>query len=67
MSDVKKCGQRAFANHGFKLVVDGAEIEMVGFVQDIAAATILGMISQLKGVEDPKQVEISIQVGAKGA
>lgn len=45
-----------------QLKVNGKDIRIKGFVQDILAKAILGMISTLRGTEKPKEVEIRIKV-----
>ncbi|MFQ5868007.1 MAG: molybdopterin-guanine dinucleotide biosynthesis protein B [bacterium] len=44
------------------LRVNGKEIRIKGFIRNIMSKTVLGMISSLKGIENPKQVEIKIRV-----
>ncbi|MGQ9680530.1 MAG: molybdopterin-guanine dinucleotide biosynthesis protein B [Candidatus Bathyarchaeia archaeon] len=46
-----------------KLVVNGRGIPIKGFVQGFIARTVLGMVSSLKEVEDPKRVELLIEDG----
>jgi len=46
-----------------KLIVNGRDIPVKGFVQDFMARTVLGMISSLKGVEKPKRIELLIKDG----
>lgn len=46
-----------------KLIVNGKEIPIKGFVQDFIAKTVLGMVSSLKGVEEPKRIELLIKNG----
>ncbi|MBS7619355.1 molybdopterin-guanine dinucleotide biosynthesis protein B [Candidatus Bathyarchaeota archaeon] len=46
-----------------KLIVNGKEIPIKGFVQDFIARTVLGMVSSLKGVEEPKRIELLIKNG----
>lgn len=45
-----------------QLKVNGKDIRIKGFVQDILAKAILGMISALRGTEKPEEVEIRIKV-----
>jgi molybdopterin-guanine dinucleotide biosynthesis protein B len=45
-----------------QLKVNGKDIRVKNFVQDILAKAILGMISTLRGTEKPKEVEIRIKV-----
>ncbi|MFC1610984.1 hypothetical protein ACFL6C_08500 [Myxococcota bacterium] len=44
------------------LKVDSTEVEIGSFVQNILSSGILGMIRALKGVDNPREVEISIRV-----
>jgi hypothetical protein len=44
------------------LKVDDQEIVIGPFVQEIVSSGILGMIGSLKGVDDPKKVEILIEL-----
>lgn len=46
-----------------KLTVNGRGIPIKGFVQDFIARTVLGMVSSLKGVEEPKNIELLIKDG----
>lgn len=46
-----------------KLVVNGREVPIKGFVQDFIAKTVLGMVSSLKGVEEPRTVKLIIEKG----
>jgi hypothetical protein len=48
--------------HRLVLKVDGEEIDIGPFVRDIVSSGILGTISALKGVDNPKKVEILIEV-----
>ena len=41
---------------------NGNDVETVFFVQRIISCGILGMIKELKGVDDPKQIEITIRL-----
>jgi hypothetical protein len=43
-----------------QLEVDGKEIDMHGFVQDMVGSVVLGMVSTLKDVENPKEITIKI-------
>ena len=45
-----------------QLKVNGKDVRIKKFVQDILAKAILGMISTLRGTEKPKEVEIRIKV-----
>jgi hypothetical protein len=42
--------------------VNGKLIPLKGFVQDFIGYGILGMLSSLRGVKKPKQVEVKIKV-----
>jgi len=44
------------------LKVDGQEIVIGPFVQEIVSSGILCMIRSLKGVDDPEKVEITIDL-----
>lgn len=55
-------GEGTYSGYTMQLKVDGEEVDIGAFVQNFASATILGMVSQLQGVKEPKQVEISISV-----
>lgn len=44
------------------LVVDGQDIPIGRFVEEIVSAGILGMVGSLKGVEDPEKIEITIEI-----
>lgn len=45
-----------------QLKVNGKDVRIKKFVQDMLARTILGMISTLRGTEEPKEVEIRIKM-----
>ena len=45
-----------------RLKLDGKPIPMKGFVQDFVGLTIVGMLSSLKGVSDPREIELAIRV-----
>jgi hypothetical protein len=45
------------------LKVDGNEIDIGPFVQRIISSAIVGMVAALKGVDEPKRIEIAIDVG----
>jgi molybdopterin-guanine dinucleotide biosynthesis protein B len=45
------------------LVVNGKAIPLAAFAKSIISARIQGMLSSLKGCENPKEIEIRIQVG----
>ena len=44
------------------LKVDGQDIPIGRFVEQIVSSGILGMINSLKGVEDPEKIEITIDI-----
>ena len=44
------------------LNVDGQDIPIGHFVEEIVSGGILGMINTLKGVEDPEKIEITIEI-----
>lgn len=48
---------------GFNLRVDGAEVPLGPFVQDVTRSVVLGLVSSFKGVGRPKKVELSFEVG----
>ena len=45
-----------------RLKVDGKAIPIKGFVQDFVGFGVLGMLSSLKGVSGPKEIELTIRV-----
>ena len=60
----EKASKCVYMNEGnVKLIVNGRDIPVKGFVQDFMARTVLGMISSLKGVEKPKRIELLIKDG----
>ncbi len=48
-------------NKDFELEVNGEPIPAGGFVKRIFKSTILGMISSLRGVEEPYEVIIKVR------
>ena len=44
-----------------RIVADGNEIKAKPFVQEIVAKTVLGLMAVLRGAEDPKRLEITIE------
>ncbi len=44
-----------------RIVSDGAVLKAKPFVQEIVAKTVLGLLGVLKGAEDPKRLEITIE------
>lgn len=42
--------------------VDGKLIPLKGFVQNFVGYTILGMLSSLRGIDNPQEVEVKIKV-----
>ncbi|MCX5795957.1 MAG: hypothetical protein NTY77_10720 [Elusimicrobia bacterium] len=44
------------------LKVDGKAIPMKGFVQDFVGLTVAAMVSNLKGVGKPREIELKIKV-----
>jgi len=46
---------------GISLKVDGEPIPLSPFIKDILTKTILGMLSSLKGCDNPKKIEINIE------
>lgn len=48
-----------------QLKVNGKDIRIKGFIQDILAKAILGMVSTLRGAENPKEIDIKIAKHAK--
>jgi molybdopterin-guanine dinucleotide biosynthesis protein B len=47
---------------GFSLRVDGVEVALGPFVQDVARGVVLGLVSSFKGVGRPGRVELSFEV-----
>jgi molybdopterin-guanine dinucleotide biosynthesis protein B len=47
---------------GFSLRVDGVEVALGPFVQDVTRGVVLGLISSFKGVGRPRRVELSFEV-----
>ncbi|HFE52332.1 MAG TPA: hypothetical protein ENK07_02750 [Bacteroidetes bacterium] len=45
-----------------KLFVNGEEIPLNEFVNEMFANVVLGMIQSLKGVEDPKEIELRVEL-----
>jgi hypothetical protein len=45
-----------------RLHVDGKPVPMKGFVQDIVGFTVAAMVSNLKGVSDPKEIELIVTI-----
>jgi hypothetical protein len=45
-----------------RLHVDGKPIPMKGFVQDLVGLTVAAMVSNLKGVSDAREIELTIKV-----
>ena len=41
--------------------IDNKKVPIKGFVQDFIGLGVLGMLSSLRGVKDPKKVEITIK------
>jgi molybdopterin-guanine dinucleotide biosynthesis protein B len=47
----------------FSLRVDGVEVALGPFVQDVTRGVVLGLVSSFKGVGQPGRVELSFEVG----
>ena len=43
-----------------ELKVDGKTIPMKGFVQDFVGHAIVGMLSALKGIDKPREIELKL-------
>lgn len=56
--DITQC--QKLSSGRTKIIVDGKTISVGPFVDDIVTNTIMGMISSLKGAENPKKVSIEI-------
>lgn len=56
--DISQC--QKLSSGRTKIIVDGKTISVGPFVDDIVTNTIMGMISSLKGAENPKKVSIEI-------
>ena len=52
-------------NAQISVKVNGRDIYMGRFAQDVAINTIIGLLSSFKGVKDPKDVEIKIKITQK--
>ncbi len=48
---------------GFTLRVDGTVIPLGHFARDVTVNTVLGLVGSFKGVDDPRKVELSFEVG----
>ena len=46
---------------GVRIVVDGKEIQLGRFAREIISNTITGLISSLKGAENPKEIRIDLE------
>jgi molybdopterin-guanine dinucleotide biosynthesis protein B len=53
---------RKTAEPNVVLRLDGKKVPMKSFVKDFVLGGILGMISTLRGYDDPTQVDISIRL-----
>ncbi|MBI4834121.1 MAG: hypothetical protein HY811_04810 [Planctomycetes bacterium] len=45
-----------------RVKIDGKPLPIKGFVQDFLGSGILGMLASLKGVDNPKEIQIEIKV-----
>jgi hypothetical protein len=45
-----------------QLKVDGKLVPLKGFVQDFIGYTIIGMLSSLKAISNPREIEMKIRV-----
>jgi hypothetical protein len=45
-----------------EIVVDGKKVVMKKFVQDMIKKSIVGMVTTLKGCEDPDEIKIRIKL-----
>jgi molybdopterin-guanine dinucleotide biosynthesis protein B len=50
---------------GFSLRVEGKEVVLGPFVQDVTRSVVLGLLSSFKGVGQPGRVELSFEVGER--
>jgi molybdopterin-guanine dinucleotide biosynthesis protein B len=50
---------------GFTLKVDDTVIPLGPFVQDVTMNTVLGLVGSFKGVDNPRKVELSFEVGER--
>jgi hypothetical protein len=44
-----------------RILADGQELKAKPFVQQIVASTMQGLLKELKGVEEPRRLEIIIE------
>lgn len=47
-----------------KVVVNGKKVPVKCFVQDIIGQAVVGMVSSLKGVAKPKNVEVKVRLAS---
>ena len=59
MTEGRDCEKKI---NSVRLHVDGKPIPMKGFVQDFLGFGIAAMVSSLKGVNDPKEIELIIKI-----
>ena len=61
LNEIGDCMVMLVKNKDFVLEVDGSTIPAGGFVKRIFKSTILGMVSSLRGVEEPHEVIIKLR------
>jgi molybdopterin-guanine dinucleotide biosynthesis protein B len=64
-SDVGKCVVMGFT--GISLRVDGEEVLLGPFVQELTRNVIQGLVKTFKGVEEPKRIELVLNSGDRDA
>jgi hypothetical protein len=45
-----------------QLEVNGKEVRIKDFVQEVMAASIVGMVKTLKGIEEPEAIGLTIRI-----
>ena len=64
-SDVGKCV--VMGSTGISLRVDGEEVLLGPFVQELTRNVIMGLVKTFKGVEDPRRIELVLDSGGRDA
>ena len=55
-------GEYTDRKYDMRLEVNGKEVRIKDFVQEVISGAVVGMVGSLKGIDEPQTIELTIRV-----
>lgn len=55
-------GEYTDRQYDMQLEVNGKEVRIKDFVQEVISGSIVGMVRSLKGIEEPQTIDLTIRI-----